>query len=138
MHLKCIKLWAEHQKSQGERAVICPLCREKFSTFEVIILTKETSLDSHFRNCTKSYTVAKVTGPSKSHYIMASHVVNVESALYQGNATSEKCKNKLCRPLCPCNRCMSCRSFYLCNACFTGNHHLVHSFHFQTVRIMLH
>ena len=30
MHLKCMKIWAEHQKSRGERAIKCPLCREDF------------------------------------------------------------------------------------------------------------
>ena len=30
VHLKCMKIWAEHQKSTGESVVRCPLCRENF------------------------------------------------------------------------------------------------------------
>lgn len=30
VHLKCMKIWAEHQKSTGESIIRCPLCRENF------------------------------------------------------------------------------------------------------------
>lgn len=35
VHIKCMKIWADHQKSTGERVVRCPLCRENFGTFQV-------------------------------------------------------------------------------------------------------
>ena len=37
-----MKIWADHQKSNGETQLKCPLCREKFSTFEL--------LDEEYRN----------------------------------------------------------------------------------------
>lgn len=91
VHLKCVKLWAEHQKSQGERAIICPLCREKFSTFEVImwqvILTF--IMICKCRSYGKSST-PKETGQPRSLYIMELHAASVGFVLYQGNATSER------------------------------------------------
>ena len=42
VHIKCMKVWADHQKSNGETLLKCPLCREKFSTFEM--------LDEEYRN----------------------------------------------------------------------------------------
>ena len=35
MHIKCMKIWAEHQKSNGEKMIKCPLCREDFGTYKV-------------------------------------------------------------------------------------------------------
>ena len=32
VHLKCMKIWADHQKSTGESIIHCPLCREDFGT----------------------------------------------------------------------------------------------------------
>lgn len=42
VHIKCMKIWADHQKSNGETQLKCPLCRENFSTFEM--------LEQEFRN----------------------------------------------------------------------------------------
>ena len=36
IHIKCMKVWAEHQKSQGETTVKCPFCREDFGPFELL------------------------------------------------------------------------------------------------------
>lgn len=36
IHIKCMKVWAEHQKSQGETIVKCPFCREDFGPFEML------------------------------------------------------------------------------------------------------
>ena len=35
VHIKCMKIWAEHQKSTGEKIIRCPLCRENFGSFQV-------------------------------------------------------------------------------------------------------
>ena len=35
IHIKCMKIWAEHQKSSGESIVKCPFCRVDFGSFEV-------------------------------------------------------------------------------------------------------
>ena len=35
VHVKCMKIWAEHQRSTGETIVKCPLCRVDFGSFQV-------------------------------------------------------------------------------------------------------
>ncbi len=35
VHIKCMKIWAEHQQSNGETTVRCPLCRENFGSIQV-------------------------------------------------------------------------------------------------------
>ena len=35
VHVKCMKIWAEHQKSKGEKIIRCPLCRENFGSIKV-------------------------------------------------------------------------------------------------------
>ena len=30
LHVKCMRIWSDHQKSMGEMKVCCPLCREDF------------------------------------------------------------------------------------------------------------
>ena len=35
VHVKCMKIWAEHQQSNGETTVRCPLCRENFGSIQV-------------------------------------------------------------------------------------------------------
>lgn len=42
VHIKCMKVWSEHQKSNGEIDLKCPLCREVFCSFEL--------LDQEYRN----------------------------------------------------------------------------------------
>ncbi|CAF0983259.1 unnamed protein product [Rotaria sp. Silwood1] len=34
VHVKCMKIWLDHQVSIGEKAIKCPLCRETFGTSE--------------------------------------------------------------------------------------------------------
>ena len=36
VHLKCMKIWADHQKSTGESIIRCPLCRENFGAISEI------------------------------------------------------------------------------------------------------
>lgn len=35
VHVKCMKVWAEHQRSTGENIIKCPLCRVDFGSFQV-------------------------------------------------------------------------------------------------------
>lgn len=35
IHLKCMKIWADHQKSTEEMKIRCPLCREDFGSIDV-------------------------------------------------------------------------------------------------------
>ena len=34
VHVKCMKVWFDHQVSTGEKTIKCPLCREIFGTPE--------------------------------------------------------------------------------------------------------
>ena len=36
IHIKCMKVWAEHQKSQGAQLIKCPMCREDFGPFSLL------------------------------------------------------------------------------------------------------
>ena len=36
VHLKCMKVWADHQRSTGESVIRCPLCRENFGAIREI------------------------------------------------------------------------------------------------------
>ncbi|XP_014668323.1 PREDICTED: E3 ubiquitin-protein ligase Zswim2-like [Priapulus caudatus] len=36
IHIKCMKVWADHQKSTGEVRVHCPLCREDFGPLQYL------------------------------------------------------------------------------------------------------
>ena len=36
VHLKCMKIWADHQRSTGESIIRCPLCRENFGAISEI------------------------------------------------------------------------------------------------------
>lgn len=42
VHIQCMKVYADHQKSNGETQLKCPLCRETFNSFE--------NLDIEYRN----------------------------------------------------------------------------------------
>ncbi len=35
VHIKCMKIWAEHQRTNGEKTIRCPLCREDFGPLQV-------------------------------------------------------------------------------------------------------
>lgn len=42
MHVKCMRVWSDHQKSMGERIVRCPLCREDFGPILHLVLARTT------------------------------------------------------------------------------------------------
>ena len=44
VHVKCMKIWAEHQKSTGELALRCPLCREDFGSIMDLTSIKSSRL----------------------------------------------------------------------------------------------
>jgi len=45
VHVKCMKIWSDHQKSTGDHTVRCPLCREEFGSIHNLakpsMLTKQ-------------------------------------------------------------------------------------------------
>lgn len=45
IHLKCMKIWADHQKSTGATMIRCPLCREDFGSLDVSTLYGYQSLE---------------------------------------------------------------------------------------------
>ena len=47
VHIKCMKIWAEHQQSNGETTVRCPLCRENFGSIQVRLGHSKVSLGFH-------------------------------------------------------------------------------------------
>jgi E3 ubiquitin-protein ligase ZSWIM2 len=36
IHIKCMKVYAEHQKSTGDTTIKCPFCREDFGPIELL------------------------------------------------------------------------------------------------------
>ena len=32
IHIKCMKIWADHQKSSGDSSIKCPMCRVDFGS----------------------------------------------------------------------------------------------------------
>ena len=69
VHIKCMKVWADHQKSNGETQLKCPLCREQFSTFELLdqeyrtnSLNKLEKLDLHYGLVCKSCKSTPIAG----------------------------------------------------------------------------
>ena len=36
IHIKCMKVWADHQKSTGDTVLKCPLCREDFGQVDTV------------------------------------------------------------------------------------------------------
>jgi E3 ubiquitin-protein ligase ZSWIM2 len=102
VHLKCIKVWAEHQKSQGEKSITCPLCRETFSSFE------ELKNELQFKR-SKQNNLARKT----LHF----------------DTYCSQCE--VCPISGRCYKCAVCVDVYLCHSCFVDNHHAHHLFHFR-------
>ena len=58
VHVKCMKIWAEHQRSTGETIVKCPLCRVDFGSFQVslhgTLISSPCSSCQHFKQLATS------------------------------------------------------------------------------------
>ncbi len=108
MHVKCMRIWSDHQKSMGEHAVKCPLCRQDFGS----IITLTSSRDSGNID-------PLPRGKEKPHQ-------------HLGTACSH-CH--VCPVVGKCYKCVKCPSFFLCQQCYSSNQvHLLHSFVFRQVR----
>lgn len=64
-----MKVWADHQKSNGETQLKCPLCRETFCSFELLeqefknnSLFKQEKLDLHYGIVCKSCRCTPIVG----------------------------------------------------------------------------
>ena len=69
VHIKCMKVWADHQKTNGETTVKCPLCREEFCSFELLEqeyrnngLFKTEKQDLHYGLVCKSCNSTPISG----------------------------------------------------------------------------
>lgn len=102
IHLKCMKVWAEHQRSTGEKIMKCPLCRVDFGTFQDLV--------DEFHKSSKKKTRAE------------------RQDLHLG-ALCHKCR--MCPIAGKCYRCVICVDYHLCHSCFATDHHMQHSFQFR-------
>lgn len=99
-----MKIWADHQKTKGESNLKCPLCRETFTTFDM--------LEQEYRN---NNLQARPGGAEKEsvHFGM-------ECKSCRSNPISGKCY-----------KCTLCYEFYLCQGCFNTRFHHEHEFLFR-------
>ncbi|XP_038077453.1 E3 ubiquitin-protein ligase Zswim2-like [Patiria miniata] len=102
IHIKCMKVWAEHQRSVGETLVRCPLCREDFGQLE--------QLQAEYRNASLQKT--------------RSERLDVHSGACCHHCNKSPIQGK-------CYRCTECFDYCLCHACFLTNIHNEHSFKFR-------
>lgn len=104
IHIKCMKIWAEHQKAQGETTVKCPFCREDFGPFEMLKYEKRNAegespggrMDRHLGTTCRSCRMSPIEGK--------------------------------------CYRCNTCADFYLCQSCFNTPIHTQHAFQYRHKR----
>lgn len=102
VHIKCMKVWAEHQQSTGEKVIKCPFCREDFGPFSL--------LKQEFRN----------TAPR--------HVRADQNYEHLGTV----CKRcRACPITGKCYKCSVCVEYHLCQACFNTPTHQEHSFQYR-------
>ncbi|KAK7110909.1 E3 ubiquitin-protein ligase Zswim2-like [Littorina saxatilis] len=113
VHIKCMKVWAEHQLSTSQDHTIkCPMCREDFGPL--------TLLKQEQRNADYKSNANQSTQSSQNR--MDRHV-----GLGCSNCRMAPIEGK-------CYRCCSCADFYLCQACFNTPAHTHHSFQFRHKR----
>ncbi|XP_071477687.1 E3 ubiquitin-protein ligase Zswim2-like [Diadema antillarum] len=102
IHIKCMKVWADHQKSTGETVLKCPLCREDFGQIDI--------LEAEYRNASLQKTRAE---RADIHMGIACDACNQ-------SPISGKCY-----------KCTTCPDYHLCQNCFSANAHMQHSFQFR-------
>jgi len=102
VHVKCMKVWAEHQRSTGETIIKCPLCRVDFGSFQELM--------DEFHKSSRRKTRAE------------------RQDLHLG-ATCKKCR--VCPIAGKCYRCVVCADYHLCHNCFATDTHTQHSFQFR-------
>ncbi|XP_076461903.1 E3 ubiquitin-protein ligase Zswim2-like [Babylonia areolata] len=113
VHIKCMKVWAEHQlKSSQDKVIKCPMCREDFGPI--------TLLKQEMRNA-DAVTSTAPSAPSNPNR-MDRHV-----GIGCSNCRMAPIEGK-------CYRCCTCTDFYLCQACFNTPAHTHHSFQFRHKR----
>lgn len=101
VHIKCMKVWAEHQMSTGDKNIKCPFCREDFGPLSV--------LKQEMRNCSRE-----------------TNSVRLNEHL---GVICKKCE--ICPIVGKCYKCSTCTDYHLCQTCFNTATHLDHSFQFR-------
>lgn len=104
IHIKCMKVWAEHQRnSTKDNEIKCPICRASFGSYYKLLEELRNSsgendpgLDVHFSTTCTGCGMCPIKGK--------------------------------------CYKCTTCESVHLCNTCFHGNKHRQHTFEFRNKR----
>lgn len=98
IHIKCMKIWADHQVGQGDTTISCPFCREDFGPFSL--------LKEQYRNAEKH-------GSQLPRH-----------AVHDGTA----CRSCRVTPIVgKCYRCAACNDYYLCQTCLNKPIHQEHT-----------
>eukprot|EP00794_Sanderia_malayensis_P003262 gene3262-3743_t len=103
VHIKCMKVWAQHRKSDGENIIKCPLCRTDFGSYQDVI--------------------------QEFHSLTTKRRSKIETNDLHLGATCQHCKASPIQG--KCYRCVLCIDYHLCHACFKDKHHSHHSFQFR-------
>lgn len=104
IHIKCMKIWAEHQRNSiQENEIKCPICRASFGSYYKLLEElrnssgeNDSGLDVHFSTSCTGCGMCPIKGK--------------------------------------CYKCTTCESVFLCNTCFHGNKHRQHAFEFRMKR----
>ena len=106
VHVKCMKIWSEHQKSADDATLRCPLCREEFGS---IINLSETGL-------------SRLAGSDPQ-----------QQCQHLGVACSQ-CE--VCPVMGRLYQCCRCENYHLCHSCFSDSRsYHVHPFQFRQVSV---
>ncbi|XP_068542566.1 E3 ubiquitin-protein ligase ZSWIM2 isoform X1 [Anas acuta] len=108
VHIKCMKIWADHQdETEKDSVVKCPLCREKFAPLKLIL--------EEFRN--------------SNQLVTATEKARLDTHL------GIPCNNCRVFPIVgKCYKCTECADYHLCHECFIGFCHSPHVFLFRQKR----
>lgn len=91
VHIKCMKIWADHQQTSGEEIVKCPLCREEFSTY-------------------KDLQKGMISSSARKNFAIE----------MQNRHTDTQCVNCGMEPITGrCYKCNVCSTYFLCQQCFS-------------------
>lgn len=106
VHIKCMKVWADHQRTTGQSEITCPFCRENFGPFH--------ELATQMYNSRSERPSTDVNGLPQHRGISCNfcHQVPIIGKCY---------------------RCGSCAEFHLCQTCFNSEAHRHHSFLYRQV-----
>ena len=90
VHVKCMKIWADHQRSNGEESVKCPLCREEFGPYKDL---QKGMVSTSTRRC------------------LAVESQNIHADTQCVNCGRDPITGR-------CFKCIVCSHYFLCQQCF--------------------